>query len=85
MITTIPRNHVKRIAALKQSLTRCTVYSLSNDFTGRAVDPAVAWAELARFYFAKLQDRGNGTYHVTLHSSCWYELAPGTTERETQS
>lgn len=71
-ITTIPRNHTRRIAQLTEQLTQCRVFTLANYFIARPVEPHHAWAALGRG--ARLTDNGNGTYTIRVHSNCWYEL-----------
>jgi hypothetical protein len=73
-MTTIPRNHTKRIAELTKTLTRCNVFSRHNQYVATPVDPAVAWGELQEYHFARLMDSGNGKYTVWVHSEHWYEL-----------
>jgi hypothetical protein len=75
---TISRSATKKIAALKTKLTACRVYSLSNGFVGREVNPNFAWNALARFDFARLRDDGDGTYTVDVHGNLWYKLSDGT-------
>lgn len=72
-ITTIPRNHTRRIAQLAEQLTQCRVFTLENYFHGQPVEPHHAWAALGRG--AKLTDNGNGTYTIRVHSNHWYELS----------
>jgi hypothetical protein len=74
---TISRAATKKIAALKQRLTACKVYSLSNGFIGKECEPEFAWKELAQFDFARLIDNENGTCTVQIHGNLWYELRPG--------
>jgi hypothetical protein len=71
-MATIPKNS-KKIGQLKRELTRCRVYTLDNDFTGRDVEPRFAWEALATALHAKLTER-DGTYTVHVHSNRWYEL-----------
>lgn len=70
---TISRSATRKIAALKEQLTACRVYTLDNGFSGKAVDPAYAWEAHARNR-ARLTDDENGTWTVRVHSNCWYEL-----------
>ena len=61
---------------------RC--FSLENSFIGHEmrednpnlVIPPRAWLrkELERFNFAKLQQHGDGTYVLYVHSNLWYEF-----------
>jgi hypothetical protein len=74
-ITTIPRNHTRRIAQLCEQLTRCKVYTLENGFIAHPAEPHHAWAALG--HGAKLTDNGNGTYTISVHSNHWYELTAG--------
>jgi hypothetical protein len=77
-MATIPRSHAKKIAALKRSLTLCTVYTLDNQFCGQPTDPANAWAALERSAGARLTVDSTGTrYTVHVHSNRWYELCAG--------
>ena len=80
-MATIPRSHAKKIAALKRSLTLCTVYTLDNQFCGQPTDPANAWAALERGVGARLTVDSTGTrYTVHVHSNRWYELRSGQEE-----
>lgn len=72
--TTIPRSHARRIALLKEQLTKCKVFTLENFFFGRDVEPRYAWEALDRGLRAKLTDNGNGTFTVHVHANRWYEL-----------
>ena len=71
---TISRSATRQIAALQQQLTACRVFTLENYFHGKPVDPAFAWKALAANRSARLTDNENGTYTVSVHSNCWYEM-----------
>jgi hypothetical protein len=73
MITTIPRNHTRKIAALAEKLTVCKLFTLNNNFVAIDIDPKFAWENLAKGD-AKLTDLGDGKYVIRIHSNCWYEL-----------
>lgn len=77
---TVSRSATRRIEALKEQLTECQVYTLENYFTGTAVEPRYAWEALARSPRARLTDREDGRYTVSVHSNCWYELQPAKKE-----
>ncbi len=79
---TIPRNHTKRVAEVKGRATRCKVYSLQNDFTGKEVDPVHAWNALEQFSFARLVENNDGTWTVQVHGNLWYDLKPAANEGE---
>jgi hypothetical protein len=76
MSTTIPKRSI-RAGQLEVELTRCTVYSETNDFTGRPCNPDYAWDMLRTRTRAKLTDNGNGTYTIRVHDNLWYELQAG--------
>jgi hypothetical protein len=73
-ITTIPRNHKRKIEALKLKLTVCKLHSLGNNFVGADIDPKQAWKDLYSGHGAKLTDQGDGKYVIQVHSNLWYEL-----------
>jgi len=74
-MATIPRSHTARIGQLRRALTACRVYSLADDFAGKAVDPGHAWNALLDHRGARLTDDGDGRYTVSVHANLWYELA----------
>jgi hypothetical protein len=71
---TISRSATRKIAELKERLTGCRVYTLGNQFQGKAVEPRHAWEALAASSGARLADNGDGTCTVRVHSNYWYEL-----------
>ena len=79
---TISRSATRQIAALKEQLTDCKVYTLENYFAGNPVEPRHAWDALGRYHQARLTDKedGTGTHTISIHSNCWYELRPATAE-----
>jgi hypothetical protein len=70
---TIPRNHKRKVASIKERATRCVVKSLRNDFAAVECAPSVAWADLAEYDFARLVEYDD-KWHVNVHSNLWYEL-----------
>lgn len=74
---TIPRNHKRKLADVKERATTCKVYSLRNDFAGEDCAPSVAWDDLARYDFARLVEHVD-RWSVDVHSNLWYELRTAT-------
>ncbi len=70
---TIARNATRQISQLKSQLGNCRVYTLDNYFIGADVPVSCGWDALER-RGGKLRDNGNGTFTVSVHSNCWYEL-----------
>jgi hypothetical protein len=82
-MTTIPRNHTRKIADIRERLTSCRVFTLENYFRGEEVDARHAWASLARSAHARLTLDPDGARAVVhIHSNCWYELTPTETPEE---
>jgi len=77
-VKTIPRNHKRKVADVKERAITCKVYSLSNDFAAKECAPSVAWDDLARYDFARLVEHTDGTWNVNVHSNLWYELRAAT-------
>lgn len=73
-MTTISRRATRKIAAIKAAVTRTVVYRLDNDFVPAEVPAQAAWDALATFTFARLLDREDGTYQVSVHGNLWYVL-----------
>jgi len=72
----IPRSHTRKIQAIKDKNLVCTVYSESDDFKGREVDPKYAWEALRQYTFARLRDYEDGKrWVVRVHGNLWYDLA----------
>ena len=71
---TISRSATRQIAELREQLTTCTVYTLDNNFHGRALDPKYAWEALDRSKSARLIAATDGSYTVHVHDNHWYEL-----------
>lgn len=69
---TIAKNRAAKITEVFEKGQGFTCYDLDTYFNGVPVSGDWVKRELMRFSFAKLQDYGNGKYHVTLHSNCWY-------------
>lgn len=75
---TIPRNAARRIAALRERMTVCKVYTLENQFHGAVVDPVHAWAALERSRSARLYlATGGNAYIIHVHDNRWYTLTEG--------
>lgn len=74
MTRTIPKNHTRKIAAIRAAVTGCRAHTQHNDFQGVGVDPQMAFDALARYPFAKLYDRDEGRWTVHVHDNYWYEL-----------
>jgi len=75
-MATIARNS-RQIPDLKTRLTVCLVFRESNQYHGRACDPAHAWAKLEGpqpSRRARLTDDGAGGYTISVHDGLWYEL-----------
>jgi hypothetical protein len=72
-MATIPKN-ARKIGQLKEELTDCRVYSLSNQFIGKPCGPEWAWKALQTGLRAKLTTSGQGVYTVRVHDNLWYEL-----------
>ena len=70
---TIPRNHAKRIAALRATLGQAWIHSLETGFAAEPIDPARAWAALDRGH-ARLIDQGDGRYSIRVNSNLWFDL-----------
>lgn len=83
-MTTIPRNHKRKIAEIKKTATLCKSYSLSTDFAGIDVSPDVAWSELERFDYARLTE-DSGKWTVQVHSNLWYELRAASQAQEAEA
>ena len=79
---TIPRNHTKRVRAVFDAVTTCTVFRLDGDFVGTPCDPEYAREALRRHHNARLVAREGGRYTVRVHSNLWYELATTPAEPE---
>jgi hypothetical protein len=79
---TIPRNHTKRVTAVFDAVTTCTVFRLDNDFVGIPCDSKYAREALTRNHNARLIAREDGRYTVRVHSNLWYELATTPAEPE---
>lgn len=73
-MTTIPRNHTKRVAAVFDSVTTCHVHRLDNNFATQPCEPRYAREALHTNHNARLIDRGGGKYTVSVHGNLWYEL-----------
>lgn len=74
----IPRNATRRIAALRERMTTCKVYTLENQFHGAQVDPVHAWAALERSRSARLTEASDGKGCIVhVHGNRWYELREG--------
>jgi hypothetical protein len=74
MTRTISRSATRQIAELQGRLTECRAYTLENGFHGQPIDPTRAWEALGWYRNARLTDKGDGTYTVSVHSNLWYEL-----------
>lgn len=72
---TIPRNHTRKIAAIKALDLTCRCFSLRNHFAGVEVETQWAWDELVRFDFSRLtvNDAGD-VWTIQVHGNLWYEL-----------
>lgn len=75
---TIPKNHTRKIAAIKDKDLVCRAYTRSNQYKGVVIDVAWAWQELYKYGFAKLSTHSRGGWVIHLHGECWYRL----TEKE---
>lgn len=72
---TIPRNHTKRVTAVFDAVTSCTVFRLDNDFVGVPCDAKYAREALSSNHNARLIAREGARYTIRVHSNLWYELA----------
>lgn len=70
---TIPRNHSRKIEAIKNTIVLTTSHRLDNNFEATPVDQAYAWMSLFE-YKGKLTDDGDGRYTIHIHSNFWYRL-----------
>ena len=70
---TVPRNHTKKIAEIRQRATLCRVYSLDNDFVGRDIPAERAWDALYSYDFAKLIEHADHLC-IHVHGNLWFEL-----------
>jgi len=73
-MTTIARNRTKKIDEIFGDATRCITRTLDNGFSGEECPPKCARNALFTYAHAKLQEIGNGVFHVSVHSNRWYEL-----------
>lgn len=71
---TIPRNHTKVIAEIRERVTSCRVFAERHDFIAQACEPKCAWDELSGYSFAKLTEDADGGWTVHVHSNLWYRL-----------
>ena len=74
MTPTIPRNHKKKIAAIRATIARTTLSTLGNGFTAVEVAATHAWDELEGYDFARLTEDVEGKYTISIHSNRWYTL-----------
>ena len=72
----IARDATTEIAAIKERVVSCRVYSRSNAFRGADCSPSYAWADHARFGCARLSEHTERDHHwvVDVHLDLWYEL-----------
>lgn len=70
---TIPRNHTRKVADVKERTTRCVVFSLANDFAPKECAPSIAWEQLEKYSFARLVEHDD-KWSVNIHGNLWYEL-----------
>lgn len=73
---TIPRNHTRKITAIKERATWCEVFSLQNDFAAVECAPSYAWEELERYHFARLTEDADDKWTIHVHGNLWYVLRP---------
>lgn len=72
---TIAKNRARVIAEIRDTITRCVVYTLENQFHGAEVDQANAWHALHRYDVARLVEMEPGRrWQVNVHDNRWYEL-----------
>jgi hypothetical protein len=71
---TIAKNATRKIAAIRATHTRVLLFTLSNNFHAVEIPAENAWAQLAKYDFAKLRDNGDGSYTIYVHSNCWIDL-----------
>lgn len=71
---TIPRNHKKKIAAIRKAAKLCQVHSLHNQFIAEDCDPSYAWKELDTYSFARLIEDSETKWTIHVHSNLWYTL-----------
>jgi hypothetical protein len=77
-MSTIPRNHTRRIAEIRETIVAATVHSLDNGFAAEPVDVDAAFRYLEddRFKSARLREGGTGgtSYSISVHGNLWYNL-----------
>lgn len=71
---TIGRNSTRKIADIRSRVVSCQVRSLRTDFAAKDCDVDFAFGDLAKFPFARLQEKDPGHYVITVHGNLWYEL-----------
>lgn len=74
-MASVRRDQTARIIDIRTAGTRCTVYSESNQYLGKDVDPANAWRTWETNPAAKLDER-DGYWTISVHDNHWYELFP---------
>jgi hypothetical protein len=74
IMRTIARSSTRKIADIRSAAVRASVSSLGNGFIAQTIDVDVAFSQLDRLRSAKLTDRENGTYVISVHGNLWYTL-----------
>lgn len=72
---TIPRNHTRIIAEIRERVTSCLIYAERHDFVAQACEPKRAWDQLREYNFAKLTTDPDGGWTIHVHSNLWYRLS----------
>ena len=72
---TIRRNAIRKIAAIRDAVTRGEIYSETHDFIAQPiVNMDFVWDQYTGHDFQRLIDKENGTYVIEVHSNLWYVL-----------
>jgi hypothetical protein len=71
---TIARNRKRLIRELFEKGTNFRCYSLSNGFTGTAVEREWVEKEFSTYTDVKLRERKPGTFWLRIHGNLWYEF-----------